>query len=174
MSEHIKKGMEEKLLGLLYKRYVTKFGHGIRNIDECAFSIGGEAMFLKDMPELRVVEGLRTSSLYLPLMKELESKCLVRHDRQGLAFFLTEEGCRRGAMKLLDKALDFCNKNAGAAVFVAIVAALASIGSMVAAVMALNSTPATCAPSKIQIFSPYMEPSRTVVNELNTVRIGQD
>lgn len=161
VSGHIKKGMEEKLLGLLYKRYVNKHGHGIRNLDQCAFIFLAEGLFVKDMPELRVEEGNRITFLYLPLMNELESKGLVRKDNKRMAFFFTEEGYRRAAMGWWDKALDFCNRNAGLAVVVAVCAAVISLGSLVVAIIALNSTPASPSPAKSA--SPRMEPSRLVV-----------
>ncbi|MFP3862831.1 hypothetical protein SHV42_07730 [Pseudomonas capeferrum] len=163
VSGHIKKGMEEKLLGLLYKRYVNKHGHGIRNLDQCAFIFLAEGLFVKDMPELRVEEGNRITFLYLPLMNELESKGMVRKDNKKMAFFFTEEGYRRAAMGWWDKALDFCNRNAGLAVVVAVCAAVISLGSLVVAIIALNSTPASPSPASIKSASPRMEPSRLVV-----------
>ena len=162
MSGHIKKGMEEKLLGLLYKRYVSKHGHGVRNLDQCPFSFLAEGVFAKDMPELRVEDGNRTTYLYLQLMKELESKGHVRKDARSMAFFFTEEGYRRAAMGWWDKALDFCNRNAGLAVVVAILAALISLGSLVVAIIALNSAPASTSQATINSASPRMEPSRLV------------
>jgi len=168
VSSHVQKGMDKKLLGLLYKRYVSKYEHGIRNIQNCPFSFMADVLFVDAMPELYVDEGSHITSIYMQVMKELEAQGYVVKDQKNLAYFFTIEGYRRAAMNRWDKALDFCNRNAGLAVVVAIFAALISLGSLAVSVKALNSAPASISPGTIKSSSPRMEPSRLVVIE------GQD
>lgn len=118
--------MEPKLLGIIYGKYIDRFGHGVRNLGEFPILITSADVYLNDMPELREMEGDLVRHRFIDIMKELEASGYVTYD-QRTSFFLTEAGYQLAARSPIDKALDFFNKNQGLAVPISIFSLIISI-----------------------------------------------
>ncbi len=158
ITKQLKKGMEAKLLGLFYRDYIDKFGRGVRNLDEFPILITAAEIYLARMPELQERTGNLVRYRFVDITEELKAKGLLRFDSRT-SYYLTEEGYRQGGMTRWDKCLDFCNRNAGMAVVVAVVSALISIASLVVAIVALSITPAAPAPTPSSCVVPPESPS---------------
>ena len=126
ITKKLKKGMEQKLLGIIYRRYIERFGRGVRNLDEFPVLITSSEVFLSEIPEMREVEGSMARDLFIDAMRELEVSGFVRYD-QKMSFFLTEAGYRRAAMTRTDKFLEFCNRNEGLAVPISVISLIISV-----------------------------------------------
>ncbi|MFK3794778.1 hypothetical protein [Pseudomonas sp. NPDC088444] len=126
ITKKLKKGMEQKLLGILYRRYVETFGRGVRNLNEYPVLITASEVFLSEIPEMREVQGLMARDLFIDTMQELQASGYVRFDGK-MSFFLTEAGYHRAAMTPIDRFLEFCNKNEGLAVPISVVSLIISI-----------------------------------------------
>lgn len=118
--------MEQKLLGLIYKKYIDRFGHGVRNLSEFPILITSAEVYLADMPELQEMDGNLIRHRFIDVMEELRASGYVTYD-QRTSFFLTEAGYQRAALSPKDKALDFFNKNQGLAVPISVVSLVISI-----------------------------------------------
>ncbi|MDR6162371.1 hypothetical protein [Pseudomonas fluorescens] len=126
ITKKISRVMEAKLLGLIYDKYIHRFGHGVRNLGEFPIYITSAEVYLADMPELQEQEGDLIRHRFVDIMLELEASGYVEYD-QKTSFFLTEVGYRSAAMTLKDKVLDFCNKNQGLAVPISVISLIISI-----------------------------------------------
>ena len=139
ITGRLDKGMELKLLRIFYKRYITRFGRGVRHLDDFEISIASEDFYAKFMPELREQDANRVRSRFIDITRELEAGGLLRLDSPS--YYLTEDGYRLGGMTRTDRFLDFCNRNAGMAVIVAVVSAAVSAASLIVAIVALSNPP---------------------------------
>lgn len=126
ITKKISRVMESKLLGLIYDKYIHRFGHGVRNLGEFPIYITSAEVYLSDMPELQEQDGDLIRHRFVDIMLELEASGYVVYD-QKTSFFLTEAGYRSAAMTLKDKVLDFCNKNQGLAVPISVISLIISI-----------------------------------------------
>lgn len=126
ITKKITKEMEQKLLGLIYKKYTDRFGHGVRNLAEFPILITSAEVYLADMPELQEMDGNLIRHRFIDIMEELRASGFVTYD-QKTSFFLTDAGYARAALSLKDKVLDFFNKNQGLAVPISIVSLIISI-----------------------------------------------
>jgi hypothetical protein len=126
ITKKISRVMESKLLGLIYDKYIHRFGHGVRNLDEFPIYITSAEVYVGDMPELQEQEGNVIRHRFIDIMQELEASGYVVYD-QNTSFFLTEAGYKRASMTLKDKALDFFNKNQGLAVPISVLSLIISI-----------------------------------------------
>ncbi|PIB57211.1 hypothetical protein [Pseudomonas sp. 2995-1] len=129
ITRQLKKGMEQKLLALIYRKYVERLGHGVRNLREFPIWITSAEVYLPDMPELREYDENMARDLFVDVMRELEASGYVIFD-SNIAFFLTEAGYGRASMTPVDKFLDFCNKNQGLAVPISIVSLIVSFAAL--------------------------------------------
>lgn len=118
--------MESKLLGLIYEKYIDRFGHGVRNLGEFPVLITSAEVYLDGMPELKESEGDFIRHRFIDIMQELTASGYVTYD-QKTSFFLTEAGYKRAALTPKDKALDFFNKNQGLAVPISIISLIISV-----------------------------------------------
>ena len=126
ITKKISKKMEPKLLGLIYKKYIDRFGHGVRNLGEFPILITSAEVYLADMPELQEMDDNLIRHRFIDIMRELQTSGYVNYD-QKTSFFLTEAGYQRAALSPKDKALDFFNKNQGLAVPISVVSLVISI-----------------------------------------------
>ncbi|WP_144080565.1 hypothetical protein [Pseudomonas simiae] len=126
ITKKISRVMESKLLGIIYDKYIHRFGHGVRNLGEFPIYITSAEVYVGDMPELQEQEGNVIRHRFIDIMQELEASGYVVYD-QKTSFFLTDAGYKRASMSLKDKALDFFNKNQGLAVPISIVSLIISI-----------------------------------------------
>ena len=126
ITKKISKEMEPKLLGLIYKKYIDRFGHGVRNLSEFPILITSAEVYLADMPELQEMDDNLIRHRFIDIMRELQTSGYVNYD-QKTSFFLTEAGYQRAALSPKDKALDFFNKNQGLAVPISVVSLVISI-----------------------------------------------
>lgn len=126
ITKHLKRGMEPKLLRLIYKKYISRFGRGVRNIDQFPVLVTYSDVYLPDMPELREIDGNMARDLFIDIMKELEASGYVRFDDK-FAYFLTVHGYAEAAKTRRDRALDFFNRNQGLAVPISVVSLIVAV-----------------------------------------------
>jgi hypothetical protein len=126
ITKHLKKGMEPKLLRLIYKKYIARFGRGVRHIHEFPILLTYAEVYLPDMPELRELQGEMARDLFIDVMKELEASGYVVFDKKT-SFFLTAEGYAEAGKSRRDRTLDFFNRNQGLAVPISVVSLIVAI-----------------------------------------------
>lgn len=128
----IEPSIEKKFLHWLYGNYIRRYGHGIRNIDECEFYT---IYSIEQLPDefYEVNNGIAKSHV-LEYAKELEAKGLLRFAENRLKFYFTEKGFKSASASKFQRFLDALNRNPGA---LAMFAAIISIGSLVVAILAL-------------------------------------
>lgn len=127
----IEPSIEKKFLLWLYKKYILRFGYGIRNIDKCDFHT---TYSIEHLPYefYEVKNGVAKSHVH-EYAKELEAKGLIRFAENGLVFYFTKEGYESVSASKFQRFLDALNRNPGA---LALAAAVISIGSLIVAILA--------------------------------------
>ncbi|WP_369991347.1 hypothetical protein [Pseudomonas xanthosomatis] len=126
ITKKISKEQEEKLLRLIYEKYVGRFGHVVSRVGEFPVLINSVEIYHREMPELIVKFGSVKRSRFQELLKELEASGDMRSEG-SVAYYLTEAGYARAAMSPVDKLLDFCNRNQGLAIPISVVSLAISI-----------------------------------------------
>lgn len=126
ITKKISPEMASKLLKLLCQDYIAEFGHGVRNLPKFSVLITAHEHYAQRMPELyEYADGVRRPR-FLDVMQELQADGFVRFD-ENIKFFLTEKGYKAGASSWIDKSIDFCNRNQGLAIPIAVLSFIVSI-----------------------------------------------
>ncbi|HDS1791474.1 hypothetical protein NPS34_25670 [Pseudomonas putida] len=126
ITKKISNKLEKELLRSIYKKYIERYGHGVRRISEFRVLITAGDIYHRDIPELLEKTDNGTKSRFLDVLRELEAIGYVRSDGAG-AYVLTEPGYTEAAMSRIDKFLDFFNRNQGLAIPISMVSLIISL-----------------------------------------------
>ncbi|MBC3492369.1 hypothetical protein [Pseudomonas taiwanensis] len=118
--------LEKKLLRSIYKKYIERYGHGVRRIGEFPVLITAGDIYHRDIPELLEKTDNGSKSRFLDVLRELEALGHMRSDGAG-AYVMTEAGYTEAAMSRTDKSLDFFNRNQGLAIPISMVSLIISL-----------------------------------------------
>lgn len=126
ITKKIGKGMKQKLLRIIYEKYVDEFGHGVRNLRQFPVLITAQESYHEKMPELMESQDNARRSLFLDVMKELRADGFIFYD-EGVNYYLTAEGYEEADMGWLKRSLRFFNANQGLAVPISIISLIVSV-----------------------------------------------
>lgn len=127
ITKKIGKGMKQKLLRLIYEKYVDEFGHGVRNLEQFRVLITAQDMYHEKMPELMEFDDNVRRSRFIDVISELKADGFISHGGGGQCLYLTPEGYREADMGWLKRSLRFFNANQGLAVPISIFSLIVSV-----------------------------------------------
>lgn len=119
--------LEQKFLNVLYKRYSSNYGYGVRNLNKCIFWLTSAASFEAEIPEIAVTQNGIKIDFLVDWVKELEARGLVKINPHELKFVLTEKGYHQASLGGFGKAMAFLNNNQGLAIPISILSFIVSI-----------------------------------------------
>ncbi len=135
-KKKITKKMEEKLLKILYRRYLEEYGYGVRHLDKYEILVTGAEIYVDEMPEIYSYDKKNQTkySLLMPILDELQAKKFVRGFSTSTGFeprkyyyYLTEDGYIHASKSKLDHFISYLSQNTGWAIPVAALSLVISI-----------------------------------------------
>ena len=132
ITKKITKEMEEKLLKIIYERYIREYGYGTRNLTEYKVIITGGAIFENEMPEIyEYDEAQNMKRCLMPdILKELMARGYIECSGDNVYYWLSEKGYYHASQNRLQRFVSYLNNNSGWAIPLALL-------SLVVAVIAL-------------------------------------
>jgi hypothetical protein len=124
------KGPDDKFLKYMYKRHVSTYGYGVRNLEASKLLVTSGYGIEREVPEILVEHNGMKKYLVVDAAHELQAKGYVQFSRDNTAFWLTEAGYRKAEQSWLERLLGYLNKNPGLSIPL-------SLLSLVVAVIAL-------------------------------------
>lgn len=141
ITKKISREMPRKFLGVLYKQYIERHGHGVRHLDKYEVLVTAHELYIKLMPE--IAEKDAAASLMRPrlldLIQELEARGYLRGDGGGLKYFLTTQGYDEADKSKWQRFVDYWNSNPGLNTLIALLSMALAAGSLWVAFLALSN-----------------------------------
>ncbi|MBU3020160.1 hypothetical protein KO519_21020 [Paraglaciecola agarilytica] len=132
ITKKITKGMEVKLLQIMFNRYIKEHGYGTRNLKKYSVIITGGEAFVDDMPEI-VEYNARTDTkryLLLDILKELMGRGFIECSEDNTHYWLTKQGYDYASKTWLQRFMTYLNNNSGWAIPIALLSLMASITAL--------------------------------------------
>ncbi len=119
--------LEQKFLEALYRRYLSNYGYGVRNLKKCKFYLTAGESFEAEIPEIAVINGGIKKYLVTDWVFELLAKGFVEIAPNKLEFFLTEKGYNQASLGRFGKTMAYLNNNQGFSIPLSILSLVVSV-----------------------------------------------
>jgi hypothetical protein len=129
ITKKLSKGMDVKLLSIIYKRYTKVHGYGTRHLDQFKVILTAGELFTDDMPEIVEFDPDTNTQRYLliDILKELLAQGYVEKSDDNKYYWLTEAGYDFAAKSKFEHFVTYLNNNSGWALPIAFISLLVSI-----------------------------------------------
>jgi len=128
----LQKSLPEKFLRYMYRRHISSYGYGVRNLEASKLLITSGYGIEREIPEILVEQNgvvlgrpcLIKKYLVVDAAEELQTKGYVQFSDDGTAFWLTEAGYRRAEQGWVQRFVEYLNKNRGLLALLAIICSI--------------------------------------------------